>query len=152
MLSHIAYRVSHTNCLLLLHPSISHCFNDFFCSGQVANLTPFFSEPLHVAMQIRLYLQPFWLDGASTRLSVLPFGIVVARSSFEASLRIVFVRCSLNSPSYVLRIPTQRVHGYCQTRMLTQLFHAYSEQSKTQKHCQKQRPDLQFLLVPNQNQ
>ena len=59
---------------------------------------------LHVTMQIRLYLQPFWLDGASTRLSVLPFGIVVAPSSLEAWLRIVscemFPEFTILCPAY----------------------------------------------------
>ena len=47
---------------------------------------PLFFEQLHVTMQIRLYLQPFWLDGASARLSVLPYGIVVAPSDIAISL------------------------------------------------------------------
>ena len=61
---------------------------------------------LHIPMQLRLYHHHSIKNelGASTHLSVLPFGIVVERSSFEASLLIVCPRVPSNSPSFTSAI------------------------------------------------
>ena len=59
-----------------------------------------------VAMQTRLYLHPFWMHRTSTRLRVLPFGIVVERSPFGASLLIAYLRVPSNSRCFPKSVPS----------------------------------------------
>lgn len=62
---------------------------DRLCSDRFATPAAFSYELLHVAMQTRLYLRPRGTPPISTRLGVLPYGIVVEPCSIEPWLLIV---------------------------------------------------------------
>lgn len=74
-------------------------------SGKVASLTPL--SLLNIAVETRLYLHPFQGLGASGRLALLPFGIVVTPSSCEAWHGIVHMGDPPFSPSLLLPVTRQ---------------------------------------------